>query len=308
MGRQEELEWFQAAAQKWPWKWARTYAKSAPHSYVDGHKNKIITWEEFERSFMVLWALGRPRKFYRRVNIELEVPDLTLQFGPASAPTIQTGFKFWTMANKLTGNGTLNMAPLGHLYGDQDVPTTASQSESPFDMLAGLWQDLLNEKQPLEGLKAAIWRAALGDRHAPSILDLYPHGGLALDIPLGNERTFYRAVDPSQGLMNQLIYRHQWVRDLHVMTPEEYLQTPLGKEPFSLTTALMGGASYLEPSTITELAKVSDRMVLMFYRDDAVDFYGPVEVPTTNTQARRAARALPGAQVSNVGRFEMVVA
>lgn len=304
--RADELAWFKENAPMWGWQWARTFAKSAPHSYVI--RDKLLNREDYQRAFMLSQMLGRPRKFYRNVNIELEIPDLTMGYGPKVRREEITGFKFWPMSHQRSTSKSFNVAPFGLYYGTQDAPDTTTSEDHPFDFTAGDWDDLrlASVGESYANLSIPLWKIVLGDRAVPSILDLGPRIGFALDMKIVSKNQAYRAVDPSQGMLNQLLFRHQWVRDIHPMTVESYLSSEADGEHFDTGIALLGTASYLAPSTIRDLPSVVRNLVLMFYLDQADDWYGPTHLPPTAGDALRTAVGLPGAVMKRMGRYAMV--
>ena len=304
----EELEWFKREAPSWRWTWAKTFADFAPHSYVI--RNKSLDEEPYLRAFRLSQALGRPRKFYKRINIELEIPDLTMEYGPPTRKVAHTGFKFWPMTHRTTISGAFNVAPLGMVYGEQDAPDTTTLREHPFDLIAGDWEDRRIEAlgEDYSGLGARIWKIVSGNTYVSSVLDLGPRAGAALDMRLGGKSTqFYRAVEPSQGMLNQLLFRHQWVRDIHPRTAEEYFAGTDGRRQFHTAVALLGTASYLHPDTVRLLPSRAENVHLMYYSDEpAEDFFGPTHLPEWAAESRRAAEGLPGAVIEMVGPYRMV--
>ena len=301
--RAAELAWFHEHAPTWNWTWAKTFEKGAPHSYVI--RDRSLNRPDYQRAFRLSQMLGRPRKFYKRVNIELECPDLTMVYGKPGQTYEHTGFKFWPMTHQTPVSKSFNVAPLGLSYGHQDAPDTTTEVDHPFDFNAPDWDTApKGQKMTYGGLEIPIWKSVLGERHIPSMLDVGPRIGLALDMNLMAKGSAYRAVEPSQGMLNQLLYRHQWVRDIYPMTVDDYLAKHGGR--FDTAVALMGTASYLTPEAILTLASVVRFQNLMFYTDRNDDWFGPTHLPSTAGDALRTAAALPGAQVSRMGRYVMV--
>lgn len=302
----EELAWFYEAAPTWDWTWAKTFEGGAEHSYV--YKGKNLDPVTYERAFMLSQALGVPKKFYRRVNIELECPDLTMEYGKPGQTYTHTGFKFWPMSHQRSVNKSFNVAPLGMTYGVQDAPDTTTLVESPWDMTAGDWDDwrLAAVGEDYAGLASKVFKEVMGERHVPSLLDLGPRIGFALDMNLASKHVKYRAVEPSQGLLNVLLFRHQWVRDIRPVHPDEYMVEQRKRVGWNTAVALLGTASYLSPDTIRELPSVVRHLNLMFYITPEDDWFGPLHLPSTAKEALQTAAALPGATVKKMGRYAMV--
>lgn len=304
--RDEEYEWFLENAPTWKWQWAKTFEGGAEHSYVI--RDRILNRVDYQRAFMLSQAVGHPRKFYRRVNIEMECPTLTMTYGKPGQTYEHTGFKFWPMSHQRSVSKSFNVAPLGMSYGKQDAPDTTTFVESPFDLTAGDWDDLrlTHVGEDYAGLKNQIWKEVLGERHVPSLLDLGPRIGFALDMSLSAKGSRYTAVEPSQGMLNVLLYRHQWVRDVRPMSDVDFMRIQRDKPGYDTAVALLGTASYLSPETIRELPSVVRNLALMFYISREDDWFGSLHLPTTAGNALRTAAALPGATVKKMGRYAMV--
>ncbi len=304
MSLETDLEWFIRSAPKWPWRWAKTFEGGAEHSYVISGKQ--IDRHDFERAFRVVHAFGTPKKFWRRTNIELHLPDLSLPYG--KVPELQTGFKFWPMSERLSVGNVINIAPIDRMYGVQDAPdTTASGERTWFDYIATSFRDA-TEHVDWDDWGAAVVSLVCENGAVSSLLDIGSGIGSALDLGLVvKEASAYRAVDPSQAMMNQLVFRNGWVRDLHVTTAESHLQTHDDRQ-FEAVVATHGAASYLEPDTVQQLAELATRkLVLMFYSDEATtDFFGETRLPASAKEARLAAESLPKAVCSMVGPYSVV--
>jgi len=131
---QSDLEWWLTLAPKLEWIFARTYAESAPHSYVVDGRTQGMSRSDFVRAARVIHTFGRPSKFYAMTSIYLTSPDGQL--------------KWWTMDADVTETNLINQATTDRLYGVQNAPATDSgvENDEPLD---ALWL-LDREAQPCE--------------------------------------------------------------------------------------------------------------------------------------------------------------
>jgi hypothetical protein len=94
------------------WTFARTYAQTAPHSYVVLGRTAGITKDDFVHAGRVIHTFGRPAKFYGMTSIYLTSPDRQM--------------KWWTMAARPGDRSCAYLHPLFWLRRGQ--PVTGSTS------------------------------------------------------------------------------------------------------------------------------------------------------------------------------------
>jgi hypothetical protein len=302
----QELDWFQAVVPTWPWKWATTFDGGAEHAYVI--KGRHLDAATYERAARIIHGAGMPRKFYRRLNIELHLPDLEVPYGrePLGSRPMQHGVKFWLMSHRTSVSKALNIAPVGAEYGRQDAPSTATADVSPWDLNALDYDDAF-ERAGLTAMGESLRRAVASGGAAAPVLDLGARAGAALDLGIASLEGGYTAVEPSRGLMHSLLFKHGRARAVHVQSADDYLSE---HEAGNLGTvvALFGAASYLRPQRIRELASKSRRLVLMHHLEDPnADFFGPTRLPHWAAASREAARALPDARRERLGDYLLTV-
>lgn len=99
---EDDLQWWAELAPTINWTWAKTFASNYPHSYVV--KGKNISDEDYERLFHLIQRFGVPRKFFRRINIELSLPEVAVPYGPGKFEDrpLQHGVKFWPMTDQIS--------------------------------------------------------------------------------------------------------------------------------------------------------------------------------------------------------------
>src|SRR4051794_13746791 len=74
-----DLEWWLSIAPTLEWTFARTYAETAPHSYVVVGRTEGLSHEYAVRAGRVIHTFGRPAKFYGATNIYLTSRDGALK-------------------------------------------------------------------------------------------------------------------------------------------------------------------------------------------------------------------------------------
>jgi SAM-dependent methyltransferase len=310
---EEDLAWWAELAPKIDWTWARTFAKSFPHSYVV--KGKNISDEDYERLFHLIQRFGVPRKFFQRINIELVMPDVTIEHGPKRDRQTAVGVKFWPMTDQISESIIINMAPADASYGDQDAPDTHSEHTSIYDVLTPEYDERYADPE-CEAENRAAWKAVmfptLGE--APyDLLDLGAGTGLALDLKMVKDKPdLYRAVDPSQAMLNRLLFKHQWVKDVHPVTAEEYLTEADDSRRFDKVISLFGSPSYMDPETIRTIPYLSRRLVcLMHYVEGYLpDYHTDETAPPYAEESRKAALGLLDdhrGRSFTLGKFQVVV-
>lgn len=186
-----DRDWWWATAPALPWKFAKTYAETAPHEYVVlGRYGCSLSRDEFVRAAKVIATFGEPAKFHSMTGLYLTSPD---------------GFtKWWTMDAELEATDLINQASTDRVYGPQDAPATRSGVWTEFDAIAADYDD-----QRSSGADDEVRRLILEHfgRRVPRTLDVGCGTGALLDlgvVPLEE----YTGVDPSQGMLNMLVRKH----------------------------------------------------------------------------------------------------
>lgn len=101
---------------------------------------------------------------------------------------------------------------------------------------------------------------------------------------------------------------HQWVRDVHVTSVEEFLRA-LGERRFETVVSLFGAASYLRPERIRWLHARSERLMVMHHLGRPKrDFFAETNLPDWADASRAAATELPGARSERLGDYLLTVA
>lgn len=269
---EQDLDWWLETAPSLNWRYARTMPQY-PHSYVV--RDKTFDDPDFLRAVKVIRTFGKPEKFNKCTRIYLTAPD-----GSA---------KWWTMGDTLEGTTIINQDTTGNVYGVQDAPTTESDTFVIYDSLSTEYddrykhyEDLLENKQ----VQRLIRKQA--GTPTPSILDIGAGTGLAMDLKLTTPKK-YRAVDPSQGMLNELVRKHPQVTDIWPMTAESYLEEESSGKRYDMVLALFGVASYLTPDSVRRLlGRASKGLVFMSYEDGYLpDYYHGVK-PDTYDASREA--------------------
>jgi len=116
---EDDLKWWLETAAQQEWIWAKTYADTAPHSYIVEGRTPSLDHDDYVRAGRVIHTFGRPAKFYGMTSIYLTSPDGRL--------------KWWTMDADVRDTGLINQATTERLYGVQNAPTTESGIETQYD-------------------------------------------------------------------------------------------------------------------------------------------------------------------------------
>jgi len=112
---EEDVEFMKGYIDRVRWKFAKTYAKSAPHEYT------IREWdeereEEFIRFVKIIRTYGYPERFWKKINFYYEVD----------------GMKYWTMGYPVREiTKVINRADVNQFYGSQH-PIEEFEREAPF--------------------------------------------------------------------------------------------------------------------------------------------------------------------------------
>jgi hypothetical protein len=284
-----DLEWWLALAPSLEWTFARTM-KDTPHSYVV--RDKTLADPDFLRAVKVIRTFGEPGKFWSRTNIYLKDPI--------------SGLRWWTMGDTLKGTIIINQAPIDQVYGRQNAPHTAGSGIfSVYDEMATDYDAryATDECRAENDLVMTLIRRALGPI-APTTLDVGCGTGLLLDYKITHPK-LYTGVDPSQGLLTELVRKHPEAVDLH---PRPW-ETFFADKHYDLVASLFGSPSYIAPEHLPRLADTATRLVvLMHYRPGYLpDYYLTRPRPPHVDESRTAAAALPGARTFLLNNFQVTV-
>lgn len=307
---ERELKWWAETAPTLTWKWSTTMAHNYPHMYLV--KDKNCDAAIYDRLFHLILAAGEPAKFFSRVNIELVMPDLELWFGTKHAGYKRRGFKFWAMTDRLYESRVINMAPMEFSYGIQDAPSTKSAFPLIYDeVAAGYDERYENAYAAHENVE--VWKEVVGSRHIESLLDIGAGTGLALDLSFLGAKPQperYRAVEPSQGMLNRLVYKHPWVRDICPATAENYFSDERwdAGRTFDTVISLFGSPSYIHPETIEKMHAVAEKVLVVMHCIEGYvpDYHRDGSWPEWSDASREAAAALPRAEVRTMNKFQIV--
>lgn len=281
-----------------------------PHSYVV--RGEQLSEAEFMRAVLTIRRYGEPGKFEGRTAIYLTV-------GP---------YKYWTMGSALERSTVINRADASLVYGVQDAPGTRPADED--GQAAGALPRLYTEMAPhydgryvspeCRSENIALWRAFVAEvpRSRPRVLDLGAGTGLVLDLGL-TKPDRYRAVDPAQGMLNELIRKYPAADDVWACSVGRYRGLvgelreaeclgPVGGQPgdadsFDVATALFS-ASYLSPEELRWVAFEAAPVAIMIH-------YRPGYLPGYELQSdavRSEAEALAAASWVELERIRFDIA
>jgi hypothetical protein len=236
---QADLDWWVGLAPALEWTFARTYAPTAPHSYVVLGRTAGMTKDDYVRAGRVIHTFGRPAKFYAMTSIYLTSPDGRM--------------KWWTMDSEVTETNLINQATSDRLYGVQNAPSTDSGVETPYDSLATAYDQLHPASDEMTGtLRGAV--ASLSGDFPPAVLDVGCGTGRVLDLGVTTPDR-YAGVDPSQPMLNQLVRQHPNVGALYPMRIEQALTAShFTPGQFEIVTALLSDVDKLDDDTTAGLA------------------------------------------------------
>jgi hypothetical protein len=248
---ESDLQWWLRVAATLEWIWARTYAESAPHSYVVLGRTSGLTQEEFVRAGRVIHTFGRPAKFYGMTSIYLTSPDGRV--------------KWWTMDDDVTQTSLVNQAPNDRLYGVQNAPSTDSGQTTPYDGIATEFDQLHPTSEALaKSLRAAV--AQLKGDYPPAILDVGCGTGRVLDLAL-TAPDRYAGVDPSTPMLNQLVRKHPNVGAIYPMRVEEALVRELFTPGQFEVVTVLGDNDMLDPDITAALSSIASRGLIVSQGD-----------------------------------------
>jgi hypothetical protein len=252
---QTDLDWWLELAATLKWTFAKTYAESAPHSYVVLGRTRGMTAADYVRAGRVIHTFGRPAKFYGMTSIYLTSPDGRL--------------KWWTMDADVAATGLINQATTERLYGVQNAPVTDSEVETEYDAIATAYDALqpVTEEMAVE-IHSAV--ASLKGEYMPSILDVGCGTGRVLDLALTTPDR-YAGVDPSQPMLNQLVRKHPSVAAVYPMMIERALRLQLFTPgQFEIVTALLSSDEQFDDETFDHLTGIASRGLVIHHGSDVV--------------------------------------
>ena len=235
------------------WTFARTYAATAPHSYVVQGRTVGMTAADYVRAGRVIHTFGQPGKFYGMTSIYLTSPDGRV--------------KWWTMDRDVRDTTLINQATTDRLYGVQNAPSTVSGIPTAYDGRASAY----DEAHPTTGELADALReavASLAGEYPPAVLDIGCGTGRVLDLALTTPDR-YAGVDPSQPMLNQLVRKHPTVAAVYPMPVEQALARRLFTTgQFEIVTMLLDPADNLGERVEQTLASIASRGVITARGDE----------------------------------------
>lgn len=241
---QDDLDWWLDFAPTLDWTFARTYAETAPHSYVVLGRTAGMTAADYVRAGRVIHTFGQPAKFYGMTNLYLTSPDGHL--------------KWWTMDQDVTQTNLINQATTDRVFGVQNAPATASGIQTRYDEIATAYDQLHPASQTLTAaLRAAV--ASLSGDFPPAVLDVGCGTGRILDLGLTTPER-YAGVDASQPMLNQLVRKHPSVGAIYPMLIQQALAARLfTHRQFEIVTALLAQDDEVDDQALTGIAAIASR-------------------------------------------------
>jgi Methyltransferase domain len=247
MTSEDDLNWWLTLASTLEWTIARTYAETAPHSYVVLNRTAGMTREDYVRAAHVIHTFGQPAKFYTMTSIYLTSPDGRV--------------KWWTMDRDLSDTGLINQATTERLYGVQNAPSTHSGILTRYDAIATVY----DEQNPVTKEEARTLRELVAGHTGsfpPAVLDVGCGTGRILDFGLTTPDR-YAGVDSSQPMLNMLVRKHPNVAAVYPMAIEWALEDRLFTPgQFEIVTAY-GSAEGLNTDTLSALAEIASRILVL---------------------------------------------
>jgi SAM-dependent methyltransferase len=285
----EHLEWWLDKYREYKWTFAKSYAETAPHTYVV--KNKTISAREFNLALSVIRTFGEPQKYWRSTNIYL----------------VGDGQKWWSNDQGDHRDFVIiNKAPDDQFFGTQDAPKTKSRHWSVYDSIA-LDYDLMapntHDTELAEIVKAHLhtpW---------PVTLDVGVGTGKSLELGITTPGRMV-AVDPSQGMLNGLVWKYHYPplrENLGAVVPKKIEETYAEFEDgeFDLVIGLYGSPSYVFPDLVEMLPRLGRWTVLMTYKPGYLpNWWKGSELPeNTETVARVVSRM--GGEHYDLGNYDL---
>lgn len=250
---QDDIDWWLDFAPTLDWTFARTYAETAPHSYVVLGRTAGMTAADYVRAGRVIHTFGQPAKFYGMTNLYLASPDGHL--------------KWWTMDQDVTQTNLINQATTDRVFGVQNAPSTASGVQTRYDGIATAYDQLHPASQTLiAALRAAV--ASLSGDFPPAVLDVGCGTGRILDLGLTTPER-YAGVDASLPMLNQLVRKHPSVGAIYPMLIQQALAARLfTHRQFEIVTALLAQDDEVDDQALTGMAAIASRGLIVARGDD----------------------------------------
>lgn len=289
MVTRNDLDWWLGLEPELDWQFATTYAEGAPHEYVIAGKTLGFSADDAARAAHVIRTYGEPMKFHKETRIYLVTP---------------MGWKHWDMQREVIVDDSvtvINRGRVGHVYGIQNMPRTASGIDSAYDGLATTWDRGLGLTATEAASTACLIRATFGNRLGRT-LDVGCGTGLPLDLGLV-EPVRYVGIDPSTAMLNALVMKHPVLAGVHPMTyADAERRRVLCGTTYDTVLALGGSASYLTADDIERLRTRAKRdLFLMHYAPSESPSVGDLDAASAEDSLHAATAAAKG-QV-RIGRF-----
>lgn len=214
------------------------------------------------------------------------------------------------MEKKHTDVMLINRGRADHVYGPQNAPRTATAAPSPYDRIAGFWDDELGATDEERDAIRSFADELGAVRSKLRTLDIGAGTGLALDLGIA-EPIRLTAIDSSRAMLNELVRKHPLVARVEPAPLRDVrARRSLGGTRFDLVLALGGAASYLEPEDWMALEGLGrDRFLLTAYRagehPPTIDL-SHEKLESARSALREFARST-GGRVERFGRFEAAV-
>lgn len=291
----DDLEWWLERVHELDWVFAVTYAKRAPHEYVNAGRTPGFTHDDSVRAAHVIRTFGQPGKFFATTRIYLEDGR---------------GWKYWDMAgDDLSVSNIINRGRVEHVYGVQTAPRTWSGMPSRYDGIATWWDSHYGaSEEERRGILEII--RGLGDFRKRRVLDIGCGTGLALDLGI-TEPERYVGIDPSQGMLNSLVSKHPYVAGVQAMTFGGALQQRvLGGTRFDLVLGLGGVGSYLNESELNGATRhAGGPIVMSCFADGHAPVIGDISQCALEGARGRVVEWAQefGGSTERVGRFDVTV-
>lgn len=253
-----DLKWWLDLEPALDWQFATTYAEGAPHEYVASPRTAGLDPADYARAAHVIQTFGEPMKFYKWTRIYLRTP---------------MGWKHWTMDADLDETTLVNRGRVEHVYGTQNMPTTKSGLESPYDAHASRWDKEHSMTDAELTLTVRFIKEVSGDKLWRT-LDVGCGTGWPVTTGLADP-VRYVGVDPSTAMLNALVAKHAVVAGLHPMTWDVAVrERVLCGTRYDTVLSLGGSASYLNRDELHEL-------ITRGRRGAVVAHFAPDEAPVT---------------------------
>lgn len=283
-----DLDWWFDLHDSLKWRYAHTMPK-VPHSYVI--REKSLDAERYDKAFGVIRTFGVPGKFWNRTQLYLH--------------NRERGIRYWLMSRKFFKSRSLNMATDGRDYGKQDAPSTFRETFEEYDAISPWWDFYYRDFEEFDS--SMLWKVIHQNENLvrPSVLDIGAGTGATFEANVGPSENAV-AVDPSQGMLNDLVQKFPKIGEVFPGTFEEWMQKNApGDSGRDLVVASVGSASYFSREEIEAAPKYAKKLCLLsFYASTPVH---RTDLPETHEDAIEAALELPGATAMTHGNFINII-